>query len=242
MKKSYLRLVPVALAIFGFSSSGFAQQLDPTLTTAVEVQTLTLKDIHKKRRDTQEKIIAAETAITVAVDRVHAVENKMLKYLSEAQSVMSNLYQIKRAAELVGVEIPKNINECVKSVPGNLKGTAISALVSNQIKDVYAQMASLYPFMAQLVTSGSYNVTNANGEKEAHKVNLLNSAERYYIANEIVSRLEFINTDLFILAWQIRNLSWGNLWYGIDPEGWATIMSGVNIAKTLAYQWNNIKY
>ncbi len=54
--------------------------------------------------------------------------------------------------------------------------------------------------MNQLVTSGRYDVTGDDGKNEKHKVNLLNASERYYIANEVVSRLEAINTDLFILA------------------------------------------
>jgi predicted metalloprotease with PDZ domain len=83
-----------------------------------------------------------------------------------------------------------------RSLPGHLKGTAIAVMVSDELMDATTQMASLYPFMKQLVTSGSYNVTNGDGKTEKHKVNLLNSAERYYVANEIVTRLEAINTDL----------------------------------------------
>ena len=63
-----------------------AQQTDPTLTAAVIAQTAELKSIHKKRKTTQERIIAAEAAVTVALDRVHSVENKMLEYLSNAQA------------------------------------------------------------------------------------------------------------------------------------------------------------
>ena len=87
-----------------------AQQTDPTLTAAVILQTEELKSIQKKRKSTQEKIIAAETAVTLALDRVHNVENRMLEYLSNAQGAMQNLYQIKRAAELVATEIPRNHN------------------------------------------------------------------------------------------------------------------------------------
>lgn len=219
-----------------------AQQTDPTLTAAVILQTEELKSIHKKRKSTQEKIIAAETAVTLALDRVHNVENKMLDYLSNAQGAMQNLYQIKRAAELVATEIPKNCNLLRKSVPGHLKGTAIAVLVSDELTDAASQMAALYPFMKQLVTSGSYDVTNAEGKTEKHKVNLLNSAERYYIANEVVTRLETINTDLRLLAWQVRTLSWNDLWFSLDPDGWASIMSGKAIAETLVWEWNTIKY
>lgn len=219
-----------------------AQQTDPTLTATVILQTQELKSIHKKRKTTQEKIIAAETAVTLALDRVHNVESKMLEYLSNAQGAMQNLYQIKRAAELVTTEIPKNTTLLKNSVKGNLKGTAIALLVSDEITDAAAEMAALYPFMQQLVTSGSYNVTGSDGKTEKHKVNLLNSAERYYVANEVVSRLEAINTDLFILAWQVRTLSWNDLWFSLDPEGWASVMSGKNIINGLVTDWNNIKY
>lgn len=219
-----------------------AQQTDPTLTAAVILQTEELKSIHKKRKSTQEKIIAAETAVTLALDRVHNVENKMLEYLSNAQGAMQNLYQIKRAAELVATEIPKNCDLLRKSVPGHLKGTAIAVLVSDELTDAASQMAALYPFMKQLVTSGSYDITNADGKTEKHKVNLLNSAERYYIANEVVTRLETINTDLWLLAWQVRTLSWNDLWFSLDPDGWASIMSGKAIAETLVWEWNTTKY
>jgi predicted ribonuclease YlaK len=228
----------LAIAIAGRME---AQQTDPTLTGAVVAQTEILKKIFKDREETQNKIIAAEAAVSVAMDRMHAVENKMLDYLSNAQGAMQNLYQIKRAAQLVGVEIPRNMSLVSKSVPGHLKGTAIALLVSDELTDAATQMASLYPFMKQLVTNGSYNVDgyddNGNPKTEKHKVNLLNSAERYYVANEVVTKLENINTDLWLLAWQIRTMSWQDLWYGLDPEGWAAVMSGKAIVESLIYEW-----
>ncbi|MFC2760154.1 hypothetical protein [Hallella multisaccharivorax] len=219
------------------SVCGFAQQTDPALTGAVATQTEILKKLFKKREKTQKAIIASEASVFVAMERMHSLENKMLGYLQNAQGAMQNIYQIKRAAELVGMEIPKNMALLRKSLPGNLKGTAIAVLVSEELVDASAQMLSLYPFMKQLVTSGSYNVINADGKTEKHKVNLLNSAERYYVANEIVTRLENINTDLWLLAWQIRTLSWNDLWFGLDPDGWATVMSGKAVVDGLIMDW-----
>ena len=54
--------------------------------------------------------------------------------------------------------------------------TAIAAIVSDELTDAATQMAALYPFMKQLVTSGSYDVVGADGKNEKHKVNLLNSS------------------------------------------------------------------
>lgn len=236
--KKKLTLGVLAFCLAGGGIPALAQQMDPALTATVIAQTAELKNIHKKRKKTQEKIIAAEAAVTVALDRVHSVEDKMLNYLSNAQGAMQNLYQIKRAGELVAKEIPQNCNLLLKSVGSNLKGTSIAAMVSDELADVATQMAALYPFMKQLVTSGSYDVAGADGKNEKHKVNLLNSSERYYIANEVVSRLEAINTDLFILAWQVRTLSWNDLWFSLDPEGWANVMSGKNIIGGIVAEWN----
>lgn len=221
-----------------------AQQTDPTLTGAVVAQSEMLKKLFKDREKTQNKIIAAETAVGVAMDRMHKVEDKMLEYLSNAQGAMQNLYQIKRTTELTTVEIPRNMSLLRQSLPGHLKGTAIALLVSDELSDATTQMASLYPFMRQLVTSGTYNVSgyDATGKpvSERHKVNLLSSAERYYIANEVVTKLEAINTDLWLLAWQVRTFSWNDLWFGLDPEGWATVMSGKAIVDGLVYEWKYI--
>lgn len=238
MKSSSIKkTLAIMVLSLGVVIPSHAQQTDPTLTAAVLAQTAELKNIHKQRKKTQEKIIAAETAVTVALDRVHRVEDKLLEYLSNAQGVMQNLYQIKRAGELVLKEIPQNCNLLTKSVGRNLKGTAIAAIVSDELTDAATQMAALYPFMKQLVTSGSYDVAGGDGNKEKHKVNLLSSAERY-IANEVVTRLEAINTDLFILAWQVRTLSWNDLWFSLDPEGWANVMSGKNIITGIVNDWN----
>lgn len=234
--KTKLRLLAISMALLiGIDAN--AQQTDPTLTGAVAAQTAMLKQLFKKREKTQKQIIAAEASVALAMERMHQVEDKVLSYLQNAQGAMQNLYQIKRATELVTVEIPKNMSMLRKAVPRNLKGTAIATLVSDELLDATTQMASLYPFMKQLVTSGSYNVTGAKGETEKHKVNLLNSAERYYIANEVVTKLERINTDIWLLAWQVQYMSWNDLFFGLDPQGWATVMSGKYIVTGLIRQW-----
>lgn len=83
--KKKLTLGVLVLCLAGGRIPALAQQMDPALTATVIAQTTELKNIHKKRKKTQEKIIAAEAAVTVALDRVHSVEDKMLKYLSNAQ-------------------------------------------------------------------------------------------------------------------------------------------------------------
>ena len=119
--------------------------------------------------------------------------------------------QVKRTTELVTVEIPKNINEVTKACKGHLKGTAIALAVSDEVKSVYTEIASLSALCTSLVKTKTV---------DGNKVNLLNAAERYWLCEKIVSSLEDINSALYILSWQIQYLSWEDLWRGLDPETW----------------------
>ncbi len=216
-----------------------AQQIDPILTTAVGTQTLVLNDAHKKRKKIQEKILAAQTAITASMDMVHSVENKMLKYLSYASDAVANIHQLKRIAELAAKHIPENMSNLSKAVGQNIKGTIIATIVSDKIADIYLELGSLIPFVSQLVSSGSYDVPTA-GKNENHKINLLNSAERYYIANTILSRLEKINVDLYILSFQVRVCSWRDLWFKVDPKSFINAVSGEAIVKGVIKDWKSL--
>lgn len=93
---------------------------------------------------------------------------------------------------------------------------------------------ALDAYLPKLVRSGNYTT-------QQHKVNLLNSAERYYVANEIVTRLESINTSLYLLGWQIRTMTLTDLWYNLDPKGWARAVNTKAISETIIYKWKHLK-
>lgn len=208
---------------------------DPALTAAIVAQTEALKSLYNTRTKKQNAILAAETAATAAMTEIHRIENKVLEYLSNAQGAMNNLYQIKRAAELSTKEIPGNLRFVLSSIPSHLRGTAIAAVVSDEMRDAATEAASLYPLIAQLVTSGTYNVS---GSEQRKKVNLLDAAERYYIANDIVRRLENINMSLYLLAWQIRTYSLHDLFYHLTPETWANVMGGKAIIDVIIREYS----
>lgn len=237
-----LRIISVALcALLVFPKHNAALvQTDPLLTAAITAQTVALKSAYDERTKKHKAIIAAETNIAMAMNAIHKVESKVLDYLSNAQGAVQNLYQIKRAAELTTIEIPNNIKLVGSSIPNNLQGTAIAAVVSDELKDAVAEAASLYPLIAQLVTSGSYNVQDENGDPQKKKVNLLDASERYYIANEVVRRLENINTDLYLLAWQIKCYKLGDLFFHLAPDTWCNIMAGKNMAEMVIRDFSSL--
>ena len=133
-----------------------------------------------------------------------------------------------------------NVRQAIKA--GGFQGTFMATMVGSELKSITMDMMSLYPFMSQLVTSGTYNTTdfNESGDvvQKRNKVNLLNAAERYYICNTVVDRLENINTSLYLLSWEIRTMRWRDLFFKLDPEGWASVMTAQNIVNGIIADWN----
>ena len=92
-----------------------------------------------------------------------------------------------------------NVRQAIKA--GGFQGTFMATMVGSELTSITMDMMSLYPFMSQLVTSGTYNTTdfNESGDvvQKRNKVNLLNAAERYYICNTVVTDLK-TSTPLYI--------------------------------------------
>ena len=243
-----------------------AVSYDPALHSAVLAQIRVLEKIYNKREKTQNKIIAADVAVSTALTRMHDVEDKILGYMENVQGAIQNLYEIKRAAKLVAIEIPNSMKEVRRAIGiGHFQGTFIATTASHELTEITEDMLSLYPFMAQLVTSGSYNVDVyepggiAPGKividdkgvpsvvdggtlpgkwtTEQKKVNLLNSAERYYVCTTVLSKLEDINTRLRLFAWQIMTMRWRDFFYELDPEGWCKLMGGYLSADYVVREW-----
>ena len=206
---------------------------DPVLAGAVTAQTLALESVYKERSKHQNAIIVAETAINGAMVQIHKVENKMLGYLSNAQGAMQNLYQLKRCYELFTTEIPEKISAVRSAIKGHAMGTAIATIASDEIKALENNSRTLFPLVAQLVTSGSYNQRNGDGTIDKKKVNLLDASERYYILNEVVRHLEDISTSLWLLSWQIQTFSLTDLVQVLTPDTWYNLVEGEAIANLI---------
>lgn len=233
---TFFGLLSLALSV------SYAQQTDPALTAAVILQTQELKSAYKRRNETQNKLIAAQAVVATAMEKVHNVENKILDYMSNASSAMNDIYQLKRAADLVSVHIPKQLAEMSKAVPDNLKGTAITAFTSKTVSQATAEMTSLYGLLSQLVTSTKYSLNDGKDDTSGKKnVNLLSAAERYYIATEVTGRLERIYLKLYNITCQIKTLDWMDAWYNLDSSSWAKFQNGKTISQSLMTKWDKMK-
>lgn len=224
-------LVPLSL-------SGAVVQTDPLLTAAIIEQTVEINRLANERSKHHKAIEAAQTGITVALDRIHSVEDKMLEYLSNASGVVQNMYQIKRIAELAAVEIPDNLVNLGKSVPSNIKGTAITLFVNKTITETSTDIVALSDIVNRLVTS-HYSYKN-NKNKDDNNINLLSAAERYAILQSVYQRLNQINWRLRLTSYYIKTFGWRELWMGLDRESYCKIMYARMSTKHLINRWNQL--
>lgn len=230
------------LLLSAFISDAAIVKTDPVLTGAITAQTIALNKVYDERKKKEEAILLSEETTNYNLEKIHKVEKQALEYLSNAQGAVQNLYQIKQATELVSVIIPHNIKALSNSIPQHLMGTAVSALVSEQIKRAYSEMASLFPYMQQLVTSGTYDVSGSNDKKsQAHKVNLLNSSERYFIAQEVVNRLNKINRTIVHLTYEVQTLGVKDCVRIVDPLTWQTYNNSTSTVNDVVNTWKKLK-
>ena len=220
-------------------SDAYAQQIDVPLAAAVFLQTDQLKKVYEKRKTTQEKIIAAQISVGLFMEKVHDIEDRILGYMQNASGAVQNLYQLKKIAQLVAVDIPDNLNTLRKTIPDNVKNTAIVAAIPDTYKEITAEVTSLSTLVSQLVTGTNYSFKDQDKENKQN-INLLNAAERYYIAQEVVDRLEHLNYRIRILNLQIKMASWRNLFYALDRDAWVNYNYGKLISERLIKDWKEL--
>lgn len=214
-----------------------ATQMDPGLIAAIGIQTATLKEQYEKRSDHHTKIEIAQAAIAVAMDNVHRVEEKVLEYMANASGVMQNLNQLKKITELAFVDIPDNLVKLGEKIPSNIKGTAITALVSKTVTSTTMDIVSLADIVQRLVSS-NYSFKDS---KDSKNINLLSAAERYSILQDVLYKLEDINFRIYMMRFYIQTFDWTDLWRGLDRQSWCRVMSGQAIAERLIREWNSVK-
>lgn len=243
MKSFAKYFLTAGLLFFSLSRTNAALiQTDPSIVTAVVLQTEALKKAYENRNNTQNKIAAAQATVASAMTVVHGIEKQILGYMQNASGAVQNLHQLKRIAELVSVTIPKNIQTLSSTIPDNMKQSAMVAALPSTYTDIATEVASLSTMVNTLVSGTHYTL----GEKEKSagdekmQINLLSAAERYYIASEVVNRLENIAYNLWILNFKIKTMSWSRLFYKIDHEGWCSYFYGKSIAEGLINDWHRL--
>lgn len=181
---------------------------DPLVAAAVAAESEALGSELKAQVEQQKKILGANTAILGELEMIRGYEDKMYKYMSEAQGVIKNAHEIYRCTGLVS-SIFENFSGCMEELVGHPQQAAISAIVSKQYVNVAMETADLIKQISDLVLK--------DGDQ-----NLLTSGERQRVLWQITGRLSTINRELCSLRLQIKYLKWSYVPMKLAPKGYWT--------------------
>lgn len=182
---------------------------DPLVAAAVTLENSMLNGQLDKQKKQQLTIIGLNTGIYIQLDSIHKYEKIMYEYLSEAQGVIRNAYEIYRCGEL-SRNIYDNLKGCTEELVGHPQQAIISSLVSKQYGNVIKEATALTGYISGLVLK--------NGEQ-----NLLTSGERQKVLWQITGRLSTINRQLWSLRLQIKYLKWSYVPREIVPQEYWTV-------------------
>lgn len=188
---------------------------DPLVGAAVTAENMALNAQLSEQKKKQIAIIGLNTGIYLQLDSIHKYEKIMYDYLSEAQGVIRNAYEIYRCGEL-SRSIYDNLKGCTEELVGHPQQAIISTLVSKQYAGVIEEATALTGYISGLVLK--------NGEH-----NLLTSAERQKVLWLITGRLSTINRQLWSLRLQIKYLKWAYVPQKITPKEYWTVKKSETI-------------
>ncbi len=238
-KLKYLTAV-AAIIILSNTASAWKVVIDPYCLKAVTTNLATQKaieDQHNKR-----------------LDSISSKQNKLEQY-TVSMATITELYKV-TMENISGfgtesryyVDIGLCAFDIVKSVPGLVKTVgkanfANKALCLNELGNLTAQTQQLVADFINIVNNGKVqNPLKGQGtaEKKNDGYNLLDRYERLTLANTIYTGLMEIRYKVKGMMLMAQYATVNDLFFAIDPEGWANIVTMKNQVGGLIRDWNGL--
>lgn len=212
-----LQTISIIALLMAVTTAKAQFKTDPVVGAAVTTETATLSKAVNATNSQQKGIIAAQTAITLQLEKLREYEDKTFRYLSKNQSVINNLHDIKRSYEL-GKSIIQNLNDCKREAVNHPQGAIVATMISKRTNTIITESTALAASITGLVTKSGND-------------NLLNSAERTRILSDVTGRLSTINRSLRSLKYQIIMYRWADLLRSTNPMAYAELINSEYFVK-----------
>lgn len=212
-----LQTISIIALLMAVTTAKAQFKTDPVVGAAVTTEAATLSKAVNATNSQQKGIIAAQTAITLQLEKLREYEDKTFRYLSKTQSVINNLHDIKRSYEL-GKSIIQNLNDCKREAVNHPQGAILATMISKRTNTIITESTALAASITGLVTKSGND-------------NLLNSAERTRILSDVTGRLSTINRSLRSLKYQIIMYRWADLLRSTNPMAYAELINSEYFVK-----------
>lgn len=208
------------------------------------------------------KIVASNTASQKLIEDKHnqrldsiASKKKKVELYSVSMATIKELYKLSmenvsgfgaesryyKEIGLCAFDIVRNVPELVKTVSKAKFSNKLLCL--NELGNLVTETQQLVGNFVNIVNNGK--VPNplkreATAEKKNDGYNLLDRYERMSLANGIYTNLLEIRYKVEGMLLMARYATMNDLFFAIDPEGWANIMTMRNSVDGLAMDWNRL--
>ena len=235
-----IMLIICVTCFFG-TASAWKVVIDPYCLKAVTTNLASQKaieDQHNKR-----------------LDSISAKQNKLEQY-TVSMATITELYKV-TMENISGfgtesryyVEIGLCAFDIVKSVPGLVKTVgkanfANKALCLNELGNLTAQTQQLVADFINIVNNGKVQNPlkgQATAETKSDGYNFLDRYDRLTVANRIYTDLLEIRYKVQAMTAMARYATKDDLFFAIDPEGWANMKVMQNQVGMLILSWNGLQ-
>lgn len=207
-------------------------------TATMEANWQLQKSLYNKTKNLQEKN-AGYTVDMAVIAEVYRISMQNVNGFGSE----SKYYQyIGESAIDIATRLPNLISAVAHaSLPGK-------AFVLTELHNLYGKSFQLVSDFINIATNAKVKSPlssvgtseHLNESKKGDGYNLLDRNDRLTIAITIHSDLQRLRYKIIYLEWMVRCASWGDLAFKLDPQSWATLMSGKIIAQNLISRWNRL--
>ena len=250
MEARRIMILAVALTLSLSSHAYYKIVFDPWTTGQVTANTGAQKLIENKHN--------------TRLDSISAKQKKIMEYTA-AMATIKEVYQMTlQNVEGFGPETAyyREIFSCaadiLTDVPVVLKAIAKSpvknyVLCLNELADIVIETEGLIHDFIDVVNNGKIKlpdnpiirqkIPNGGGRYNMGQGDGYNFMDRYTrltLANKIYSRLLEMKYKMDVMVMMCQFGTWGEVFFAIDPESWASVYQASNMVDGIINDWNNL--
>ncbi len=236
--RSLLYIICMVTTFGAFSQ--YRVVMDPYCIKAVSTNMATQKaieDEHNKRLDSISSKQNKLEQYTVSMATIKELYKVTMENVSGFCTESKYYVEIGRCALDIVLDVP----ELVKVV--NKAKFANKLLCLNELANVVTQTQQLVADFVNIVNNSKVENPlkgQATAEKKSDGYNLLDRYERLTLANRIYSDLMSIRYKIQGMMAMAQYATMNDLFFAIDPEGWANVMVMKNQVNGLVSSWNGL--
>jgi len=240
VKLRYIIALLAVVSTAGIASAQWRVVIDPYSVAQVAANTASQKaieDQHNKRLDSISAKQSKLEQYTVSMAAIKELYKMTMENVSGFGTESKYYIEIGRCA----IDIIKDVPELVKVV--NKAKFTNKVLCLNELANIVTETQQLVADFVNIVNNAKIQNPlkgQATAETKSDGYNFLDRYERLTVANKVYTDLMAIRYKIQGMMAMAQYATMNDLFFAIDPEGWANVMVMKNYVGGLIMDWNGL--